>query len=180
MGSRMWLPTALAAAGVPHIASPVVPAHDKSAATTAKKQREEWLSAAPGTGPRFRSPGELEVARQVREVTLATGRAPTGTALEKMLGRAAMEEREDRRSRMSASSTSSCTSLELPALDSRVAAEAALVAQRVGDGDMDRAFAAMNEGDAEASSEANSGLPLSINVRPRVCLRHLCRLWSCW
>lgn len=168
MGSRMWLPTALAAAGVPPVAPPVAPAADDCAAQTARKQREEWLSAAPGAGPRFRSPGELEVARQVREVTLATGRAPTGTALEKMLGRAAMEEREERRSRMSVSSTSSCTSLELPALDSRVAAEAALVAQRVGEGDMDRAFAAMHEGGGEASSEANSGLPFSINVRPCV------------
>lgn len=168
MGSRMWLPAALALAGAPPMAAvaPVAPVATSAGSEVERRQREEWLSAGPGAGPRFRSPGELEVARQVREATLATGRAPTGTALEKILGRHAMEEREERRSRMSASSTSSCTSLELPALDSRVAAEAAAVAQRVGGGDLDRAFAAMQEGGTEgAQSEGHSSLPFSINVR---------------
>eukprot|EP00892_Ulva_mutabilis_P006150 jgi/Ulvmu1/3907/UM018_0129.1 len=161
MGTRLWLPAALAAAGAP-ADTPGSPTGDASRAA-AQEQREEWLSAAPGAGPRFRSPGELEAARRLREATLASGRAPTGTALEKILGRYAMEEREERASRVTASSCSSGTSLELPALDSRVAADAAMVAQRVGDGDMDRVFAAMHDGGLDRDSEGQSTLPFSIN-----------------
>lgn len=175
MGSRMWLPAALAAAGAPAEQPSLIPSAAGGAADPAqqqqqREQRDAWLSAAPAAGPRFKSPGELDAARRVREVTLATGRAPTGTALEKILGRYAMEEREERSSRITASSGSSGTSLELPALDSRVAADAALVAQRVGDGDMDRAFAAMHDGAPEGDSEGHSTLPFSINVRSCRCV----------
>lgn len=47
-------------------------------------QRQAWLG--PGSGPRFKTAADREAAQRVRDVTLATGRAPDAVTLQKILG----------------------------------------------------------------------------------------------
>jgi hypothetical protein len=75
-GTRLWLPTALAATKQ-GLSVTDRPEDDPS-------QRQAWLG--PGSGPRFKSPADREAAQRLREATLAAGRVPDSAALHKVLG----------------------------------------------------------------------------------------------
>ena len=91
--------------------------------TSVASARRSWLGA--GGGARVEAPAAAHDRRAVREATLATGNVPTGSALERIIGR------KPRGTNESGASSHSSESASMPDYTSEIAANAAAVAGMV-------------------------------------------------